>query len=575
MDNQHSSKQQACDCCRYRKTKCDRQDPCENCTRSGLPCQYAHALRRKGPRRGQGRRLAQLRSAATDQTGLDKNDFAVSTPTTFSASKSLDDQLPTNCIPGPSAGSWPTPRSGSSQPTSSHSSPTFHPPAWSPVQLQSTLAAHIDVFVEHLFPIMPVVRTDDIQADVLRLNELLPPRYALILAICATVRLQFNMDGAGEYAARSVMNIPPDPTVTAEKLLDAAEKAYRHVNPVDHLSLDIIDASYFLFATYASLEKLGHAWLYLNQSITLATLLGLDHEAGYNNLSKADSVTARRMFWILFVTERTFALQHRYPVRLRSNGITKPDVIDSECPVVMNDFVNHISIFEVLPPALYEWHSETHQEKPQGVALAHQINSKLFRDQATTSLIESQQFDTRVTQQWLRVAIWRLVFGNRPSTSNRPGTLLPFSIPVDAGRAIVESLHSVSQSSMDIHGIAIEQKLCDIGISLADAAVAPDSGFSSFEIGPRDLLCAVVKSLSNTRQGQSLLLPKLLKHSEVALGCNDPAAHVELDWSLYTNLAEHDGPSLETRSACVLEEVADENVWVTGDNFGISDVRLT
>lgn len=109
----------------------------------------------------------------------------------------------------------------------------------------------------------------------------------------------------------------------------------------------------------------------------------------------------------------------------------------------------------MLPPALYEWHPRGDEKDPCGVALAHRINSALCVDQAAGSVIESQRFDTLITQQWLRVALWRIVFGERPSASSDSGTLLPFSVPVEAGRAIMESLYSVSQDSMDCHALAI------------------------------------------------------------------------------------------------------------------------
>lgn len=121
----------------------------------------------------------------------------------------------------------------------------------------------------------------------------------------------------------------------------------------------------------------------------------------------------------------------------------------------MNDLFNHIGIFEALPPSLYEWHPQSDMGQPHGVALAHEIDAKLCAVQATDSMIESQRFDTLITQQWLRVALWRLVFGENPSPTHSSGALLPFSIPVDVGRTIMETLHSVRQSSIDCHGIAI------------------------------------------------------------------------------------------------------------------------
>ncbi|KAM5349450.1 hypothetical protein ACJ41O_005955 [Fusarium nematophilum] len=349
---------------------------------------------------------------------------------------------------------------------------------------------------------MPVVNTDEILADALRLDQLPLSRYALVMYICATTRLQLNLDSDGDHFTRLGMDVLHEPRLTTEMLLGLAEDAHRQSDLVKDLGVGSVATSYFLFATYASLEKLRHAWLYLNQSITLPTLLGLDCESGYCHLSESDAAVGR----------------------------------------VMNDLVNHISIFEALPPALYEWHSQDNGEPSCTLALASQIDTKLRIDLASTSVIESQRLDTLLTQNWLRVAMWRLVFGNTPSISRHTaGLLIPFSTPVDAGRSIMESLHSVTQISMDCHGRTIEQKLCDVGVSLADTALASGPVVSSFEIGPRDVLCAVVKSVYSLREGQSHLLPKLLKHAEVVLGYGDPAAQMHLQWPLGSDPA---GPKL-------------------------------
>lgn len=278
-----SRPRQACDGCRFRKTKCDRQHPCSTCIRASLKCQYLHTIRQKGPRRGQGRRLARLRAAPDGVAEADT--FEISTLTMFS--KAFDDRKPTD-----SKATEPVPRPLTGLSLSTEAAG----------QSCAVLAAHIQLFVKYLFPIMPVIDTGEILADVYRLDELAPSRYALIMSICATTRMQFNLDTM--TTSRWSLDIPQEPKVNTEMLIKAAESARRQLNLVDDVTVDSVATSYFLFTTYASLEKLRHAWLYLNQSITLATLLGIDDETGHCVLSNHDSIIGRRMFWILFVTER-------------------------------------------------------------------------------------------------------------------------------------------------------------------------------------------------------------------------------------------------------------------------------
>ncbi|PTB70956.1 hypothetical protein BBK36DRAFT_821 [Trichoderma citrinoviride] len=196
----------------------------------------------------------------------------------------------------------------------------------------------------------------------------------------------------------------------------------------------------------------------------------------------------------------------------------------------MHDFVNHVRLFELLPCSLYEWQPHTDGCQPQGVALSHAISNRLSAVQPGESVMESQRFDTLVTQQWLRVSMWRLAFGSKPSLVYGQGLMPAPGLPFDAGKSIMKALGSVSQSSKDCHGIAIEQKLFDIGMSLADASMSA-SPIPSFEFGPHDLLCSVVKFLGRIRGCQSNLLPKLLKHSELILGFANPLlASIDMHW---------------------------------------------
>jgi len=284
--------QQVCDNCRFRKMKCDRGLPCSNCVVSSIPCRYLHTLRRKGPRGGKGRRLSQIRQGLTEP---DKNHFDVSTPATQIQFNALEESSRNRTV-----GSG-----GQHNPLLALASTTGIATEHDKQRLSVALAAHVQVFMKHLFPIMPVINDRELLADSLHLDELSPSRYAFLLSLCAATRIQLKLDNAEEYDETSVgINTSLDSPLTGEALLTAAEQARLQFNVVDDLSLDTLLTSFFLFAGYGNLEKHTHAWFYLNQAISLALSIGLHSESAYSNLPDNDREIRRRIFWLLFVTER-------------------------------------------------------------------------------------------------------------------------------------------------------------------------------------------------------------------------------------------------------------------------------
>ncbi|KAI8692455.1 Zn(2)-C6 fungal-type domain-containing protein [Fusarium sp. Ph1] len=565
MAGNREKPRQACDSCRFRKVKCDRGQPCKNCHAGDLLCQYLYSIRRKGPKEGQGRRQSQLRRRLVD---FGKSSFQTMTrdaaPLWFGGGSSRSPEGPTPA---------------SAQVITQHDAfntalPLINHLPERPGQsrlLSVSLIAHIQLFLKVLFPIMPVINGDELLADAARLEELPPSRYALILALCAATRMQFGIDNAPIGEGPEV-DIPLEPQLTGEMLIRLAETSLRQYNVIDDTTVDSMLASFFLFASYGNLNNPRHAWFYLNQSISLAQLLDITRETGYHDLPDMEREKRRRVFWLLFVTERTFALQHRRSVMLRSS-ITKPRTVDSDCPVVMNDFINHIRLFESLPWSLYEWQSPSDGNQLEDLSLVHTINDKLCTIQADQSVIPSQRFDTLITQQWLRVSMWRLAVGKKPlSSAYNFGVLLPPSLPIDAGKIIISALGSVGPKSKDCHGIGMEQKLFDVGVSLADSAMLPSWSCSSFETGPRDLLCAVIESLSTIRGCQSHLLPTLLKYSESVLGLTDPTPHIDFRLEMPQETETATPTAVVEDISAQVEEPVDSLTWLFGDELGMLDM---
>jgi hypothetical protein len=177
-------------------------------------------------------------------------------------------------------------------------------------QLSLSMVAHIQAFLRHMFPIMPVVDGEELLADAVRLDELTPSRYALIVSLCAATRVQLGLDKIEDRTGNLPgVDIPSTPEVTGEMLLSMAEMSLSQYSIIDDYSLDSILTSFFLFAGYGNLDNARRAWFYLNQSITLAQALSLTSEEGYCGLLASEREVRRRIFWLLFVTERRVMAQ--------------------------------------------------------------------------------------------------------------------------------------------------------------------------------------------------------------------------------------------------------------------------
>lgn len=414
---------QVCDNCRLRKTKCDRGNPCSCCVAYVIPCTYKHSPQRRGPKGGKGKRLTMIKLGLATQP---------SSPVSPSTS-------PDNIVPPPSAPLGPA---------------SLFPCSLD--KLSTIVAAHVHIFMARIFPIMPVVDAPALLRDAAQIGSLSAARYAVLISLVATTRIQLKLD---EDRALESTLLEPDDTVSREisgtQLLAAAEAAHQQSNVVDNMSLDSVLTCFFLFTANGNLERHGKAWFYLGQAISVGSIIGINRNDISGRVPLEEVETRRALFWLIFISERTYALQQRHPILLRGK-VPKPSVSASSHPLIMNDFVNHSRLFEGLPENMYEWDAEQGDTSAEAARSHETITSAICAVEPSNSMIESQQFDTLVTQQWLRIAIWRLAYGAAPADTKLPSLTIPF----DAGKAIMTALNSVSQHSKDCHGISIVRIPC-------------------------------------------------------------------------------------------------------------------
>ncbi|KAG4419003.1 hypothetical protein IFR04_007864 [Cadophora malorum] len=378
---------------------------------------------------------------------------------------------------------------------------------------------------------MPVVTAEELLRDGSRPESLSASRYASVTALCAATHIQLKLDGAERMTDMQNHNVTEMMCQYTEGfMLSCAVQARQEYDIIEDAGTDSLLSSFFLFAAYGNLDKHMHAWFYLSQSLAQCIALDLHDESTYLTLEPGDAELKRRIFWILFVTERTYALQHAKPAILRSS-IRKPDIFSSNCPSIIYGLLNHISLFEMLPNDLYTWGFTSSSSLYTQASLAASVCHALCEAKSSKSMVASQHLDTLVTQEWLKTEMWKLSLGWRPNSLSSGGPLLSFLLPFSAGKFTMEALTSVDASSRDACGIAMEQKLFDIGTCVVDTALAVSNSSTKLcdglVLGPMDLLDALLKSLANIRGAQSHLFTVLLKKSDPILGISSPKLLIE------------------------------------------------
>ncbi|PYH96812.1 transcription regulator of maltose utilization [Aspergillus ellipticus CBS 707.79] len=391
------------------------------------------------------------------------------------------------------------------------------------------LLAHVNVYLKYLFPIMPVVRKEELQQDCHQPERLSPQRYAFLVALCTATHIQLKLDGTTPVSdtAHFQAGIDRHSWMSGEELLAEAVRARKDCDPVDGMNVESLLTSFFLFASYGNLDRQDHAWFYLCQAISMVFTLGLHRESTYTELSVEEAEEKRRIFWLLFVTERGYALQQAKPVMLR-NSIRKPQVLCSEDPILAYGFINLIGVFEKLTVNLYDWVSAGGIDGSSEIPPTSAIQSSLCNAISLEGVSEIQKVDILITQQWLQTVMWKLSMTRATQPGSRDEAVLPFHLPVLVGKAVMGTIGTASQGAVDAHGIGMEQKLFDLGTSVADVArslgTKTSHRLTEAAVDPRELLWGILTTLSRIRGSQSYLFPSLLERCKGALDFTPPTS---------------------------------------------------
>jgi hypothetical protein len=254
----------ACDACHRRKVKCDGINPCRNCSASQLSCTYNAIPQKKGPKGSRAKVISELRETQR-QTSL---------------SAKVQNRM--NAINGPP----PTP---SLLPTAG-------------LLTNEMAKACVEFFFANLYPTMPIMHRQRLEQQSHYVDQNLDT-YCLFTALCAFTMFQPGMvlPGTDPFGPES---LPGANIVSGTLLMEETIRVRKGYDYIGAPTLDSLCTSYFLFGCYYGLEMHDKAWFHLREATTLAHMIGMNKEETYLQFDNIEASRRRRLYWLLFVTER-------------------------------------------------------------------------------------------------------------------------------------------------------------------------------------------------------------------------------------------------------------------------------
>jgi len=159
----------------------------------------------------------------------------------------------------------------------------------------SLIPTCIDLFYEHIYPIMPLIFMPTLREALGRPMELFEKN--LLYSLCALTST--HMSGKSIQAQG-----PPSWEAAGRFFIDECISIRQSYDFVEDKSLWAVISSYLLHTAFFEINQNRKSWYYLREAMTMGQDMGLHDEKSYTGLDPAEQLCRRRTFWILYVTER-------------------------------------------------------------------------------------------------------------------------------------------------------------------------------------------------------------------------------------------------------------------------------
>ena len=327
--------------------------------------------------------------------------------------------------------------------------------------------------------------------------------YCLISSLSAFMLIQ---PGIQLRISPTVNGRPTSPSVNSclgAMIMEESIRVQKSIDYIEHPTTNAVITSFFLFACSFGLNRHNAAWYHLRQATTLAQMMGMQDENSYALGDPPDSARRRRLFWLLFVTERAYALQKHHPLSLHATVGLPNAGSGSPSTSSVAGFCHLVNLYRCLDDTFVGlWNKTRGDCTPMWLSqLQQQINSAL--PQYLTNIPQWQLADLRISQHWLRTMVWQLSISGSFISSSSPDPSMRFTYPIEIAKDLVKVVSTFSQQALEVHGIVLIEKLFDIACTLVDVMWCVPLDNANLEPGPLNYLRRLVNLIYTLRGGES------------------------------------------------------------------------
>ncbi|KAK4493667.1 hypothetical protein PRZ48_014852 [Zasmidium cellare] len=557
-----TSASRACDQCKSRKVRCDMSKPCICCRGKGIDCTYDNPRKKRGPpgkvgngvvkQRGslvQSPTSTQLQDVATldfHENARDSGDVHGEDSTLWPGQSSA--QSVTDLYNSAHFGDTSSPNQQHAQIQRTYTDQTAESeilsrvlsdehtmaspnafifpslPAESPAGIEdpfgaildqelpqittdvwptkvneTTLLPWIDVYFKRLHPTIPVLNRTNLYSDMLLRKHRIDPQYgAMLLSLCA-----FAMTQPVQMHERASM---PSRTVQARMLMEESVKMRVAADFGEDPSVEMILASFFLFACLFGTNQHKAARHRLREAIDLAYSLGLHLPVSYQGLGPEAREQWLRTYLVLSVTERAYALQQNHAISFRGQpGITArfmqafdPNITeeyisslifqDQADAVGMTGLLYLMDTFDAIDESVMDcWNGFCRFSDGACESFDRRRALQTFRAQRRVreacvagnisfapsvsplplaQLVESQQADISVTQFWTWNRLWNLCLSHQLLRETSDHAELQFGFACHIAHALIVYCNRLSLAAMEVHGVGMAEKIFDVAMGI-------------------------------------------------------------------------------------------------------------
>jgi len=258
-----TSVKRACDACHRRKVKCDGVTPCRNCSSAQLSCTYHAIPQKKGPKGSRAKVISELRETQRQTTLSTK------------VANRLHGRNSPPCAPSLA----PTPG----------------------LLTNEIIRDCIEFFFANMYPTMPILHKGRLEQQARFVDQDIDT-YCLLTSLCAFMMIQPGMPIPGDPLGLDSM--PGANLVSGTLLMEETLRVRKSYDYLENSTLNSLVTSFFLFGCYFGLDLHNKAWFHLREATTLAHILGMQKEDTYSQFDAIEASRRRRLYWLLFVTER-------------------------------------------------------------------------------------------------------------------------------------------------------------------------------------------------------------------------------------------------------------------------------